>query len=266
MFFNGCHNEGEFRGGKAGVELKNIVKKFLLIFLIIIGIVAIIAILLFNGQNENIIQEAPSSLSHAPSRSLSIIETQAPPTENAAPASSESIEILLVNASNPLPKRYKPAELINLYEQKDRHFQLARDDIEVCKTVFNAMESMFSAAKKDDVEGFIITSGYRSSDKQAEVFANNTDGTAARPGTSEHETGLAFDVTAYGNEDFELTLQFEWLSKHCGEYGFILRYPKGSESITGYPYEPWHFRYVGVPYAKAIMDDGLTLEEYLEQN
>lgn len=239
-------------------------KKFLVMFLI--GIVVITSILLFNGQNEDIMQEEQPSLRRTTSSSLPINETQALPAENAAPASNKSVDILLINASHPLPKSYKPVELINLYEQKGRHFQLAEGDIELCRTVFNAMESMFSAAMKDGVDGFIITSGYRSFDKQAEVFANSTGGIAARPGTSEHEAGLAFDVTAYGNKDFELTSQFEWLSKHCGEYGFILRYPKGKEDITGYPYEPWHYRYVGTPYAKEIMDEGITLEEYLERH
>jgi D-alanyl-D-alanine carboxypeptidase len=238
-------------------------RKFIIVFLI--GMAAIASILFFNGQNENIAQEGRASPTHATGRALPINETQALPAENTGPVSSRSADILLINAGHPLPESYKPAELINLFEQKGRHFQLAKNDIEICRTVFNAMESMFSAAKKDGVDGFIITSGYRSSDKQAEILASSKDGIAARPGTSEHETGLAFDVTAYGNKNFELTPQFEWLSQHCGEYGFILRYPKGREDITGYPYEPWHYRYVGTPYAKEIMARGITLEEYAEQ-
>lgn len=256
-------------------------RKIAVIFLI--GVIAI-GILLFNRRTENTLQEGQSSLSHIASHSLPINkipalltkdtvpnsslpanETPMLPIEKTAPASSKSIDILLVNASHSVPQHYEPVELINLYEQTERHFQLAQIDIELCRTVFDAMESMFSAAMKDGVDGFIIASGYRSFDQQTEIFANTTDGTAARPGTSEHETGLAFDVTAYGNENFELTPQFEWLSKHCAEYGFILRYPKGKEDITGYPYEPWHYRYVGTPYAKEIMDEGITLEEYLEQ-
>ncbi|RYD01409.1 hypothetical protein N752_30920 [Desulforamulus aquiferis] len=62
-----------------------------------------------------------------------------------------------------------------------------------------------------------------------------------------------------------MTPQFEWLAKHCAEYGFIIRYPKGKEDVTGVPFEPWHYRYVGTPHAKEIMDKGITLEEYLEQ-
>ncbi len=180
-----------------------------------------------------------------------------------SPHPSPSPDILLINRENPLPKDYDPGDLVNLYERKDRHFQLARADIEVCQAVFEAMDAMFAAAQEDGVDAFIITSGYRSPEKQSEVFEGTDDGTAAQPGESEHESGLAFDVTAKGSSNFERTPQFKWLYKHCGEYGFILRYPKGAQEITGYPYESWHYRYVGLPHSKIIMDEGITLEEYL---
>lgn len=172
-------------------------------------------------------------------------------------------DILLINYENPLSRDYQPEELINLYEQRNRHFQLARSDIRICRTVFEAMDSMFSAAQADGVDGFIITSGYRSFIQQSEIYKSRSDGMAAAPGTSEHETGLAFDVVAMGNENFALTPQYEWLSQNCGEFGFILRYPESKECITGTPYEPWHYRYVGLPHSVTIMEEGITLEEYL---
>jgi D-alanyl-D-alanine carboxypeptidase len=187
------------------------------------------------------------------------------PSTNAPHTSKPSEDILFVTAENPLPKDFRPENLVNLYDQKYRHFQLAKADIEVCETVFEAMDAMFAAAQKDGVKGFIITSGYRSREEQKEIFSTSTDGTAAKPGESEHETGLAFDVAAMGDENFELTPQFEWLSKHCAEYGFIIRYPKDMEDVTGYPYEPWHYRYVGKAHAANIMDKGITLEQYLEE-
>ncbi|MEL4105788.1 M15 family metallopeptidase [Oscillospiraceae bacterium WX1] len=173
-------------------------------------------------------------------------------------------DILLVNALNPLPNDYRPKKLVKLYNQKNNHFQMARADIEVCETVYQAMDAMFAAAGKTGVNGFIITSGYRTREEQRWIFSNTRDGTAAKPGESEHETGLAFDVTALGDENFEQTPEFEWLYKHCAEYGFILRYPKGMEDITGYPYEPWHYRYVGKEIATIIMQKEMTLEQYLE--
>ena len=176
---------------------------------------------------------------------------------------SAAPDILLVNKENPLPRDYQHEEFVNLYEQSGRHFQLAKSDIRVCATVFDAMERMFSAALADEVDGFIITSGYRTFEEQNELYQTRTDGTAARPGESEHETGLAFDVVVMGSRDFALTPQYQWLAENCGDYGFILRYPYNKESITGTPFEPWHYRYVGLPHSLTIMDEGLTLEEYL---
>ena len=115
-----------------------------------------------------------------------------------------------------------------------------------------------------------LLSGYRSYDYQKSLYESYVarDGEeaanrySAKPGTSEHQTGLAFDVGemswTYGE-----TAAGQWLVNHCAEYGFILRYLPGKEDITGYMYEPWHIRYVGVEHATAIMSQGITLEEYL---
>ena len=90
----------------------------------------------------------------------------------------------------------------------------------------------------------------------------------AIPGKSEHNAGLAADIIEQGNytltEDFENTPQFKWLNENAAKYGFILRYPKGKESVTGIIYEPWHYRFVGVYHATKIKDSGLCLEEYAE--
>lgn len=171
---------------------------------------------------------------------------------------------LLINHENPLPEDYTPIELVNLYEQP-RHFSLATSDILLEKHVYQAAERMFKQAEQDGVDGFILTSGYRTREKQQSIYEEATAGFAALPGASEHESGLAFDVTAYGSEGgFETTPQFDWLQRHCWDYGFILRYPEDGESITGIAYEPWHYRYVGDAEALAIRDSGLTLEEYME--
>lgn len=170
---------------------------------------------------------------------------------------------LLVNADNPLPEGYKPQELVKLYDQKNRSFELSASNIKVEGETYRAMQKMFSAAADDGVEGFIITSGYRTRKRQRELYEERQDDTVQLPGCSEHESGFAFDVTARGSGNgFETTEQFEWLSKHCAEYGFILRYPKGKEQETGIAYEPWHYRYVGVEVAQEIMSRGITLEAY----
>ncbi|WAA09875.1 M15 family metallopeptidase [Fervidibacillus albus] len=91
----------------------------------------------------------------------------------------------------------------------------------------------------------------------------------AQPGTSEHQTGLTMDITAYSVnqqlvESFGQTEEGKWLENNAHQYGYILRYPKGKETITGYKYEPWHFRYVGVEAATVIFENGWTLEEFFE--
>lgn len=173
--------------------------------------------------------------------------------------------VLLVNRENPLPNGYAPRELVNLY-QEARSFQLATSDICLERTAFEAANYMFAQAEADGVDGFILTSGYRTEEKQRELYDANEDATAAKPGCSEHQTGLAFDVTAYRDSGgFETTRQFRWLMKHCWDYGFILRYPEGREDVTGFAYEPWHYRYVGAEIACAIRDANCTLEEYCAQ-
>lgn len=114
-----------------------------------------------------------------------------------------------------------------------------------------------------------FASGYRSYDYQAQIYNNyvSRDGQAAadtysaRPGYSEHQTGLAIDVNQI-DDSFIGTPEAVWLENHCHEYGFILRYPQGKQGITGYKYESWHIRYVGTDMAYAIHNSGLTLEEY----
>ena len=174
-----------------------------------------------------------------------------------------STDILLVNEANALPDGYEVSELVNLYEQK-RHFLIASSDIYLARVAFEAANLMFLQAENENMNGFIITSGYRTAEKQAELYETSEQGIAQLPGHSEHETGLAFDVTTRSDDGiFENTPQFAWLVENCWDYGFILRYPEGKEHITGISYEPWHYRYVGVDIARAIRDSGLTLEEYL---
>lgn len=179
------------------------------------------------------------------------------------PDSTEKEDLLLVNFETPLPDGYQPSELVCLYEQR-HSFRLASADIYLEKEVYEAMERLFAAAEQDDVNGFIVTSGYRSFEKQQEIYEQSGQGLANRPGYSEHQTGLAFDVTTYFDTGgFQDTAQYKWLIAHCAEYGFILRYPEGKQEITGIETEYWHYRYVGQQAARVIMRRGITLEEYL---
>ena len=134
----------------------------------------------------------------------------------------------------------------------------------------------FAEAARAEGLSVLLSSGYRSYDTQSYLFRRKADeyGEAvaqtivARPGTSEHQTGLCCDITdryyAEKGWDLENTALYQWMSEHCQEYGFIVRFPKGKEDVTGIIYEPWHFRYVGVEAATYIMEHDLTLEEFLE--
>lgn len=177
-------------------------------------------------------------------------------------AMAAGADVLLVNIDNPLPEDYQCDDLVNLYEQK-RYFKLARSDIFLERVVYEAANSMFRKARADGVENFTITSGYRTREKQVELYAGGANTNAAAPGTSEHQTGLAFDVTTRRNAGgFETTRQYRWLIENCWDFGFILRYPEGAEAVTGFAYEPWHYRYVGEDVARVIHENGWTLEEY----
>ena len=172
--------------------------------------------------------------------------------------------ILLVNDENHLSENYVPEGLVNLYEQR-HSFRLASSDIYLARECYESMERMFAAAEAEDMNGFIVTSGYRTYARQAEIFAQSEPGKAQEPGASEHQTGLAFDVTAETNGGFESTPQYGWLMNHAHEYGFIQRYPANKVEETGISYEPWHYRYVGTEAAAIIRKKNITLEEFVRK-
>ena len=132
-----------------------------------------------------------------------------------------------------------------------------------------ALEQMFEAAKQDGIMLYAL-SGFRSYATQKAIYNRKERpeygiSSVAKPGYSEHQTGLAMDFegeSTLGKGLVGDTAQYVWLQKHCWEYGYILRYPKEKESITGYIYEPWHIRYVGKEAALEIRDLGVTFEEY----
>lgn len=183
----------------------------------------------------------------------------------------------IVSKTHPIPDDYVPANLkipdVKTRIDKSDAERSVRNDIE------SALINMFSAAETDSYY-LMIGSGYRSAELQSVYFyglassvgEEAANQSIARPGQSEHQTGLAVDISTvsqqcYLSECFAATGDGIWLVENSYKYGFILRYPEGKESITGYSYEPWHFRYVGVDLATAIHDSGLTFDEawpYLE--
>ena len=184
--------------------------------------------------------------------------------------------LVLANPWNPLPEGF------------DDDLQLKGDlkgfsHEQVDVRAYESLEKMLADGAKYNLS---ICSGYRSVAKQSSLFEGRVEDwmdkgytreeaekevlkDTAYPGTSEHNTGLAADLLGgsytWLSESFAETDAYKWLIANCAKYGFILRYPKGCEAITGYTFEPWHYRYVGVEAATYIMENELTLEEYLEQ-
>ena len=171
----------------------------------------------------------------------------------------------LINKNNKLDKNYIPKdlELINInYSCEDKYLR---------KEARINFEKLAKEAKK---EGFniIAVSTYRSFEYQKKLYNNYVldkgfyyaDMASARAGHSEHQTGLAVDVanSSLDYDNFENTKEFNWMIENAHKYGFILRYPKASFHITGFKYEPWHYRYVGINTATYIYENNLTLEEY----
>ena len=184
--------------------------------------------------------------------------------------------LLLVNGSNPLPDNYDyTAELTTIPEE---YHNLQLDQIN--KNIWPYLKAMIDDARSEGVKLYVC-SPYRSYNTQKILFdrqvqkqiaagvpesqAEDKAATiVARPGTSEHHTGLAADMN-FTDDAFENTPMFAWLTEHCQDYGFIMRYPKEKIDVTGVIYESWHYRFVGINVAKDIKSKGVTLEEYLDE-
>ncbi len=201
----------------------------------------------------------------------------APPADEGAAADAASDEadglLLLVNPWTPLPEDFVPGELVPV-----------QNDQAVDARAYPDLQDMLGDMSQAGLSP-LICSSYRSQERQQELYDNKVqrvmdEGVSreaaqaeaarwvARPGTSEHQTGLAVDIVSLSNqmldETQESTPEFQWLAENAWKYGFILRYPNDKSEKTGIAYEPWHFRFVGKEAAEEMHDLGLCLEEYLE--
>jgi len=209
----------------------------------------------------------------------------------------ENMYLFLVNKENVVDANYVPDNLVDI-DRKYVH-PSKEETIQLEKTALDAAIKMLDAMKDDGITNVTITSAYRTYEYQKKLFdtycARESEAHptwsedrvkeevltySAAPGTSEHQTGLCVDLFTtemeglynYGSETknpydkgFAETKAFEWLCEHAHEYGFILRFPENKTGVTGYAYESWHYRYVGVEAASEIHEQGITLEEYLEK-
>ena len=217
-------------------------------------------------------QEAPAPMQEEPAEPEEDPQTPAQETEPASeedPAQTDAGDdwkLILVNAEHPVPEDYS----VTLKE--------LRNDQWVDERIYPELQQMFDDARAEGIYP-LINESYRSAERQQEILDNyiaayEAEGLSteeaqqralevvAKPGTSEHQLGLALDIIVEYEEDSTVTWQ--WLKENCWRYGFILRYPEDKTEITGISYEPWHFRYVGAEAAQQITERGITLEEYLE--
>ncbi len=192
--------------------------------------------------------------------------------------------LLLVNKHIKLGKDYTPSNLINVEDILDKEYAKVKyKDTKADYTATLALNEMLKdACNNYNLKNWQIGSAYRSYSSQNKLFekrvnefikSNNlsrdkaksaTNLTVALPGTSEHQTGLAFDISVPGKL-FKDTEQSKWIAEHCYEFGFILRYTKDKEKITGYIAEPWHIRYVGIEHSQIMHKENLALEEYIKK-
>ncbi len=161
--------------------------------------------------------------------------------------------MMLVNSEHPIPSDFEPDVVeynsaLMSPEMVDAYVKM-RDETEARTSVH-----------------IYVSSHFRTKEDQARILAESDTAVAAQVGCSEHETGMALDIYAksFGGTAFLDSPAGRYINRHCGEYGFIIRYPYGKTDITGITYEPWHIRYVGQPHSRLIMDSGLSYEEYID--
>jgi len=249
-------------------------------------VVAGLAVLLLAGCTDSGSGEAPaaksSSAAHSstrPTHASAPAQTPAP-TSTSTPASTfdKSAQSttdpaslwVVVNKKHPLnPVDYAPTDLVYPDLPNANHQPLR-------KPAADALVAMAAAAKSEAGLSLAIDSAYRSYPTQVSVYNQwvatkgqaVADNLSARPGTSEHQTGLAVDIGASPSDCsldvcFGTTAQGKWLAANAWRFGFLLRYPADKVAVTGYQYEPWHFRYIGVPLATELHDEHVeTLEEF----
>lgn len=184
---------------------------------------------------------------------------------------ASSGNLMLVNKDNPIKDSVSKGDLmvpnIRFLKKTTSEEKLMK------KEAATALENLFKAAEMDNIILY-GNSGYRSKETQEKIYkeservngSSHTKKYVAKPSQSEHETGLAMDITNEQRNFHEDSKEAKWITKNAHKYGFIVRYPKNTKKITGYAYEPWHIRYVGSKASKEIYQKGITLEEYLQED
>lgn len=229
---------------------------FVAIAVVVLALLVAVYFLFFNKKDQK------EPVSSVPTPPASVSASASAPGEASSAPEEPALEAIprnewylqLVNREHALDASYAP-ELGTV------------DGQQLDARVVEPMNQMIAAAKNDGIT-LKLMAGYRSYERQKASYEKGT--TDCPPGASEHNLGMSADImstedTSYDAATFEKTKAFAWLQEHAAEYGFILRYPSDKKDVTGFDYEPWHYRYVGSEQAAKIKASGLTLEEYLAQ-
>lgn len=195
-------------------------------------------------------------------------------TENITQVPEATAVNVVVNKQRKLPNNFVPPNLV--VPNVPFSFDSWNEKKQVRQITATALEELFAGAAEAGINLYAV-SGYRSYERQKSIYNWNVQNSglehankySAKPGHSEHQTGLAMDVSssAVGYnlvEAFGDTEEGKWVEKNAHEYGFVIRYPEGKSNITGYNYEPWHLRFIGKEAAKEIYEKDITIEEYFD--
>ncbi len=271
---------------KAIIRRRIFIALLLTLFLVLVALISVVVAIIKSNNKPNNINSDFSSFSSQVDVSSSDVSSSQINESSQIEESSQSqtfitptnVELdkkfgrlLLINGENALPQDYD-ANVRQYLVEIDPKYRNNNYVTQIHRDVYPYITAMVAAAQKDGVD-LRVWSPFRSYAIQNDLFqkqVNRVGGdeakaatVVARPGTSEHNTGLCADFNM-ADDAFESTPMYTWMCENAEDYGFILRYPKGKEHITGVIYESWHWRFVGIENAKQINQLGLTLEEYIK--
>ncbi|MEX3746294.1 MULTISPECIES: VanY-A/VanY-F/VanY-M family D-Ala-D-Ala carboxypeptidase [Lysinibacillus] len=233
---------------------------FLLIFVICLGVTAFKIVPFFQGEkvvirnayNENGVVEGTLS-----SGNIKKVEI---PVEQIYQGN-----LLLVNSQHPVHNESIKSDVINLSAREElvKGYRVFNSETFLSEDIASKFSDMVLDAEEDGVSNFLITSGFRGLDEQAELYQEMGSNRAMPAGYSEHNLGLSLDVGSTQGK-MEVAPEGEWIAENAWKYGFTLRYPEDKTDVTGIMNEPWHIRYVGLPHSAIMKEMNFVLEEYID--
>ncbi|WP_434748124.1 M15 family metallopeptidase [Paenibacillus amylolyticus] len=219
----------------------------------------------------DILTQSPAALSGDKEMPIVILDTDEKYAGYREVASQDTKQLIhkgnlvLVNSEHPIHREGVRSDIVHVADEEDllRGYGLLDHKLMLSREVAERFQEMVEAAAEDDVRYFLMSSGYRDFEKQDELYRQKGSDYALPAGYSEHNLGLSLDVGSSLASMSEAP-EGAWLEKNAWRYGFIMRYPKDKVKVTGIQYEPWHFRYVGMPHSAVMAKNHMVLEEYLE--